>query len=130
MTFASTSYLAVVTTILASSVPSRLSICIISASMALMLITQEEGKMETNEYFVIGLWEGIWDASDPTKYFHGLLQDKEDFIGQKRPILDGFNNYLGVIMSPPVESQRWSYGHFKRLVTMFQYFFFQKNVFS
>ena len=34
--------------------------------------------MATNDYFVIGLWEGIWDQGDPGKYFRGFLQDKED----------------------------------------------------
>ena len=31
-------------------------------------------KLETNDYFVIGLWDGIWDSSDPSKYFQGLLE--------------------------------------------------------
>ena len=40
------------------------------------------------------------------------LQDKEE--GGDRDILAGFDNYLGVIMSPPVESDSWSYGDFTR----------------
>ena len=70
--------------------------------------------MGTNDYFVIGLWEGIWDENDPGKYFRGLLQDKEDLVVDEKELLAGFDNYLGVIMSPPVESDVWSYGDFNR----------------
>ena len=31
-------------------------------------------KLKTNEYFVIGLWDGIWDRADPSKYLKGLLE--------------------------------------------------------
>ena len=35
---------------------------------------QHYKKLDTNDYFVIGLWDGIWDGSDPAQYFVGSLQ--------------------------------------------------------
>ena len=43
-------------------------------------------------------------------------KDKEDTSDSDREMLAGFDNYLGVIMSPPVETDRWSYGDFTRWV--------------
>ena len=83
----------------------------------IVIYMQEEGMMETNNYFVIGLWDGIWDKSDPGKYLRGFLQDKEDMLGRQREELAGFDNYLGIIMSPPTESMQWSYADFNRCST-------------
>ena len=89
---------------------------------------QEEGMMETNDYFVIGLWEGIWDKCDPAKYFRGFLQDKEDMIGRDREVLAGFDNYLGIIMSPPTESMQWSYADFNRwVIYLKKYLYLNEN---
>ena len=37
---------------------------------------QEEGLLEQQEYFVVGLWDGAWDQADPAKYLRGFLEDR------------------------------------------------------
>lgn len=55
--------------------------------------------METNNYFVVGLLDGIWDKEDPGKYTVGYLENKSgEIIAETQA---GLSHYLGIIMSAP-----------------------------
>ena len=47
---------------------------LITPVSGLLEALQHYKKLATNDYFVIGLWDGIWDGSDPAQYFVGSLQ--------------------------------------------------------
>ena len=95
--------------------------------LGLLEALQHHGRLQTGHYWVVGLWSEIWDGQDPGRYTRGFLQEGPGPVINiclhslslffKGPVvLAAFPHYLGLIMSPPVESASWSYHNFTRQV--------------
>ena len=66
--------------------------------MGLLSALQEEGLLDGGQYFVVGLFQGIWGEEHPATYLRGMLQVRAWIYYE---LFISYGNVLGSLLTPP-----------------------------